>query len=270
MTDPVSHSADPLTEEALRSAKDLALTLGVPPEFVLRGAAALRDGRNGRPAGNGDDGAAILLRQLAEALESRARGAWKPIPEEIWLDTLKCYPRFVSEHRRSYGRDGFDRYRWTVRQAAAKLFRVGELEYELDRLAPEEKAVSLHIPSDARLEPDRLNVSLRMADSFLRTYFPDWADKKRICESWLLSPKLRDLLPPSSRILRFQRAFDPVETDPEDDSALEWVFYVAGGQREGLDVRTLPEVTALQKSMKALLLSGEKPGSARGVLARPF
>ena len=57
---------------------------------------------------------------------------------------------------------------------------------------------------------------------------------------------------------------------PENDAALEWVFHVAGGQREGLDLSALPEETSLQRKMKALLLAGRKPGAAYGVLARPF
>ena len=32
----------------------------------------------------------------------------------------------------------------------------------------------------------------------------------------------------------------------------------------------LPEETSLQKKMKAMLLSGRKPGAGEGVLVRPF
>ena len=81
---------------------------------------------------------------------------------------------------------------------------------------------------------------------------------------------LKELLPPDSRILRFQEAFDIREDLPENDAALEWVFHVAGGQREGLDLSALPEETSLQRKMKALLLAGRKPGAAYGVLVRPF
>ena len=252
------------------SAERLALSLGIPRDFALRaGDSALAD-YEGQPVPENDDGAGQLIRQLMAAAESREWGAWKNVPEEIWLETMKCFPRFISEHRRSFGRDGFDRYEWTVRQIGAKLFRIGELEYELAEGDGGQREIGLHIPSDAKLEPHRLNGSLCQAEAFLRRYFPDWAEAPRTCESWLLSPLLKKLLPPSSRILRFQAAFDLLETDPEDDAALEWVFYVARGQYKDLDVRKLPEDTSLQRKMKALLLRGVKPGSARGVLARPF
>ena len=91
-----------------------------------------------------------------------------------------------------------------------------------------------------------------------------------ICESWLLSPALKQMLPPESRIRRFQDAFDLTGEDPEDSAALEWVFYVAGGQRDSVKTEDLPEKTSLQRKMKAMLLSGKKPGSARGTLAHAF
>ena len=102
--------------------------------------------------------------------------------------------------------------------------------------------------------------------AFLREYFPDWADLPKTCESWLLSPVLKELLPEGSRILKFQNAFEIQEVYPENDDALEWVFYVAEGQREGLDLSRLPENTSLQRKMKALMMNGRKPGAAKGTL----
>ena len=243
--------------------------IGIPEGFLLQAGDRMLDRLYHSEPAEDPDGADRLIRQLAEAVESREYGAWSRIPENIWIDTMKCYPRFIAEHRRSYGRDGFDRGSWTIRQTGCRLFRIGELEYELMN-EDGERAVSLHIPSDVRLEPELLNDSVRRADEFLRQYFPGWQELPVICESWLLSPKLKKLLPPEARILRFQEAFDLTEEDPDDTSALEWVFHVAEGQRDGLKIETLPETTSLQRGMKAMLLKGEKPGNARGVLARAF
>ena len=256
---------------SLDAAERLAESLGIDRAFVLKGGDSVWAEIQGMEAPDNDDGAGILIRQLMIAADSRKYGAWKDIPEEIWMETMKCFPRFIAEHRRSYGRDGFDRYGWTTRQIGAKLFRIGELEYEMtDENERGRKEIGLHIPSDARLEADRLNDSLREADAFFRTYYPEWADAPRTCESWLLSPVLKELLPEGSRILKFQDAFDLLETLPEDDAALEWVFYVAEGQREGLDIRGLPENTSLQRKMKAMMLKGRKPGAAAGELKRQF
>ena len=146
------HAAAGLLHDALHG------TLGVAPEGADEAAAVahddvaqgegsglaqeraedLADGRLARAgiaqedAVEGDGvglGAGHEARELA--VESREGGPWKRIPEGIWLATMRCYPRFIAEHRRSYGRDGFDRGNWTVRQAGCRLFRIGELEYEL-------------------------------------------------------------------------------------------------------------------------------------------
>ena len=223
-------------------------------------------------AGPVSAGADILIRQLTEAVKSRKYGAWHRLPENVWMDTMKCYPRFISEHRRSYGVDGFDRGEWTTRQVSARLFRLGELEYELleETAGSSEQCISLHIPSDAKLTPDLLNDSVKKAREFLSEYFPDWADLPMCCESWLLSPRLQEWLPESSGIIRFQNAFDIEETDSADETALEWVFYIAEGQRASMNPASFPESTSLQRRMKADYLSGGKPGSARGRLARDF
>ena len=250
----------------LEETERLAESLGIERTFVQKGGDSVWAEIHSQEKPENDDGAGILIRQLMTAAESRKYGAWKDIPEGIWVDTMKCFPRFVSEHRRSYGRDGFDRYGWTTRQIGAKLFRIGEMEYEMAENEKNGREISLHIPSDSRLEPERMNASLQAANRFFRERFPEWADAPRTCESWLLSPVLKELLPEESRILKFQEAFEIRTVYPEDDAALEWVFYVAEGQRAGLDLNRLPENTSLQRKMKALLLEGRKPGAAKGVL----
>ena len=243
--------------------------IGIPDEYILKARNQAAAALQGSKPADYDEGAEILFRQLTEAVESREGGPWKRIPEGIWLATMRCYPRFIAEHRRSYGRDGFDRGNWTVRQAGCRLFRIGELEYELFERNGQ-RAVSIHIPSDARLEPDLLNGSVRQAEAFLSDFFPEWEKLPMICESWLLSPSLKEMLPPESRIRRFQDAFDITEEDPEDTSALEWVFFIAEGQRDSVRYENLPEDTSLQRKMKAALLAGRNPGNAGGTLARAF
>ena len=251
---------------SLDAAERLAESLGIDRDFVQKGGDSVWAEIHGQEEPEDDNGAGILIRQLMIAADSRKYGAWKGIPEEIWMETMKCFPRFISEHRRSYGRDGFDRYGWTTRQIGAKLFRIGELEYELTEDKEGRKEIGLHIPSDTKLETERMNASLKAADAFIRERFPEWDGVPKTCESWLLSPALKDLLPEGSRILRFQEAFELEEIYPEDDAALEWVFYVAEGQRKELDISRLPENTSLQRKMKAMIMKGRKPGAAKGVL----
>ena len=191
------------------------------------------------------EGMDVLAEHLLLSVRSRENGPWKRIPEQV--------------------------------QAEAKLFRIGTLEYELSdepeeaakkETAPEEirRQINLHIPSDADLRPNCVEDSFHSARAFLAGYFPDWASLPIHLESWLLSPALEKLLPPFSRILQFQKYFMLKSWDPDPEDYLEWVFQIAGGQRDNVQISKLPENTHLQKAMKAYVLQGGKIGVAQGVL----
>ena len=217
-----------------------------------------------------DDGAGEMIHQLMDAYVSRCAGEWKRFPEQIWLDTMKCFARFVGEHRASYGYDGFDRGFWTTRQVQAKLFRIGELEYEMLPDPDGKPKISLHIPSDADIRPSAINASVKAARAFFAEYFPAYADAPIWCDSWMLSPKLKELLPATAKILGFQNAFDIISEDSESKTAISWVFKKTKIQQETLDFNDLPEKTTLQRKIKALLLKGKAPGMAQGFLVREF
>ncbi len=187
------------------------------------------------------------------------------INEAIYADTMKCFTRFLNEHKKNYGFYKFDRGFWTARQISMQLFRIGELEYELDH-KDEVKIVSIHIPSDADMERTKLRNSHDAAKEFLGRFYPEYGKAKIMCESWLLSPSLRKLLPESSKIIRFQSAFSILETDPESKDYLEWVYKVHTSFLDEHEPDELPEDTSLQKHMKKFLQDGGKVGMATGVL----
>lgn len=189
------------------------------------------------------------------------------IPQDVFIDTMACFSRFVREHKTSYATYGFDRDFWTYRQLGMRLFRLGTLEFELvegtDVPAGIEgdKAVNVHIPSDADLGADTCDASLKREERFMARFFPTFCEVPVICESWLLSPALKRLLPQGSRILDFQRRFQLVSTNDEAEDWREWVF-----QRNPEPVDCLPERTSLQRSMKRWLMGGHRVGTGTGVL----
>lgn len=187
------------------------------------------------------------------------------IGEDIYYDTFACFSRFVKEHRDSYGNYGFDRGFWTVRQVSCRLFRIGSLEYELIR-QDGRPVISLHIPSDARLELPALRASWEKARDLLDRTFPTYAGVEMYCHSWLLSPTLKELLSPDSRILGFQRAFVITPLAGDNREYLQWVF-----RNPALPPEDYPEETSLQRKVKALILGGGTLRDAKGYLsAEPF
>ena len=127
------------------------------PELWPLGRAALN--AHLKPDG---DGLKELAGHLQCALKTWELCEKRGISEEIYVETMKCFTRFVTEHLESYGRYGFDRGFWTVRQLSGVLFRIGELEYETRG-----NEIHLHIPSDAVLERPRLRASWGTARALL-------------------------------------------------------------------------------------------------------
>lgn len=185
----------------------------------------------------------------------------KGIPDDIYIDTMKCFSRFIGECGRKRGALFFDRGWWTYRQISMQIFRIGALEYELQG-SEKEKCIGIHIPSDADFSQASVETSLRRARKFFAAFYPDYRDASYICDSWLLSPSLRELLPENSNILSFQRRFVIMKTDKEREDCLEWLF----GVLDGTAYEKLPESTLLQRNVKRLLLEGGSIGCACGAL----
>ena len=219
--------------------------------------------------------AAEVFAQLAKQVTAEERGldmlAWmlraglytyaeyerRGIEDTVYLDTMKCFSRFVGEHKASYGIYGFDRGFWAYRQLSLTLFRLGELEYEWTR---EGREIGLHVPSDADISLPQCRRSLAMFQSFARKFFPQ--EQRPIgIESWLLSPALEELLPPESKINRFRNSFRLTRWNKEDAGFLQWIF-----GRDDIPTGELPETTSLQKKVKARLLRGQPVGTGCGIL----
>lgn len=199
----------------------------------------------------------IMLQCLGKTKEEYRK---KGIPERIFTATMGCFPRFIEEYRASYGTYGFDRDFWTPRQISMKLFRIGELEYEMD-MQEGKRIISIHIPSDAVLTTEHCRASYEQAGQFFAEFYPQWKDLPYGCNSWLLAPGLKNVLSEDSNIIRFQNGFEVIRVNEEDCEFLEWVF-----KRKDIPYQELPEETSLQRNMKQYLLRGGKIGEADGIL----
>lgn len=206
------------------------------------------------------DGLIILTCMLTAGLTTYENYARKGICEDIFFDTFGCFSRFVREHKVSYGRFGFDREFWTPRQLSMLLFRIGILEYELYTDDGSE-LISIHIPSDSDLSEVNCRRSYLRSKEFLAQYFPEFHYEKYVCESWLLSPYLKEILPEYSRIIRFQNAFVIESVDLKSRDYMEWVF-----KNRNLSIDEVPQETSLQRKMKEYLKKGGLIGNGAGHL----
>ena len=185
----------------------------------------------------------------------------KGISDEIFIETMKCFKRFIDECKVKNKISYFDRAFWTYRQTSLSLFRIGQLEYEMV-VEDGVKKISIHIPSDAVLTNELIDQSINEMKKFIKNYYPEYEGKIVYCHSWLLSEKLVELLPQNSNILTFQKYFDIIEHDENALDIYEWVFK----SKTTVSVDDLPSQTTLQKNMKEYLKRGNKIGNSLGVL----
>lgn len=210
----------------------------------------------------GDDpkGIKVLTCMLSCGCESYQHYIKQGISESIFIDTFRCFPRFIAEHNVSYGYDAFDRDWWTAHQISLALFRIGTLEYEMTT-HQNEPVISIHIPSDAILTREALQQSYLDAQSFFTAHYPSYVQARYMCHSWMIDPVLNELLPDTSKIRAFGASFsiDYVKHGAKD--FIEWIF-----KNPKLDLIDLPETTSLQRATKAHLLQGGQIGEALGWL----
>lgn len=203
----------------------------------------------------------MLYCQMEAARHTADRYQEMGIDQHIFIDTMKCFPRFLNECKARTGQLYFDRGWWTYRQISMTLFRIGQLEYERSVLNGE-NVIKLHIPSDADLSPEKVSESLRQATAFFHMVYPDFVFSQFACNSWLLSPALKPFLSQDSHILNFQKRFTLLSQNSENREFIQWLFQVP----EDTEPVNLPEKTSLQRGVKALLLSGGNVGNAYGVI----
>lgn len=207
-----------------------------------------------------ENGIKMLAYMAYYALQSMESYRQKGIPCSVFLATMQFLSRFYENDRALFGYPVFRWGWWFPRQLALKEFRIGIFEYEMT-CRENADILSLHIPSDANLTDENIRCSFADAHAFFTKFYPSYANVDVYCETWLLTPCLKELLSPSSRILHFQTFFDILHTDNDSPAFRDWVF---PGAPES--IKDLPENTSLQKNAKAYLLSGKKIGWTLGKL----
>ena len=98
----------------------LAMDFPLPDLRKLTREETWEEGLGEVKAALGDDpeGMKLLRCMLHCALGAREEYRRLGICDDIYFHTMGCFSRFVGEHLESYGRYGFDRGFWTVRQVS--------------------------------------------------------------------------------------------------------------------------------------------------------
>lgn len=91
-------------------------------------------------------------------------------------------------------------------------------------LDKDDTLLEIHIPRDSLFDMDSLQSTYLQAREFYSTYFPEVNYKGMICHTWFFTPQLREMLPSSSNILKFQKQFYLYPTAGSIDFLWKFVF----------------------------------------------
>lgn len=200
----------------------------------------------------------------AFALLAHKAYAQRGISETVWTDTMHDIARWSESFAAREGVYGVsvNIARWLARHIRLELFALGELQFEplkkADFPLPDSMqhlpVLNVHIPKGADLS--QRSESYRQALVFFGV-----DEAVATCHSWLLSPALKPLLSPASRILAFQSEYTIACLDEKSRQAEERIF----GNLQA-DPALYPATTSLQHHAREALLSGKTLPAACGWL----
>lgn len=224
-------------------------------------------------------GAALCLACVIACCE-RTYGIYreKGIPDEIFYDTMSDITIWAENFKKKFGYPGFGAVDWICHHLNATLFRLGRLQFQLYRtrfpdyterthireapIKQGKRCLYVHIPQGKKLDYEECVDSFRRSKEFFREFFPNYKYCGYICESWLLYPGNRAVLPPESNIMKFQSLWNIVSWDIDQSQAIERIFHpkCIG------DIEFYPEDTSLRRAAKKWLLSGNVLGIGFGMI----
>ena len=122
--------------------------------------------------------------------------------------------------------------------------------------------LNLHIPRNTDLAPDHVTESLTEGLALARKHYPELAPKCIVCTSWLLDPKIVDIVGPDAKLSQFINRFKKHPTmDAGGTACLGFVWPGGTGS-----IAEYSEKTSLQRGIKRLMLAGDFIRGTAGVL----
>ena len=191
------------------------------------------------------------------------------IAEKIFVDTFYDITIWCEECKRKYGVYGINEAGWIAFSIKMRLFRLGRIQFEpmtlqedmtgkSEKLEAGTKVLNVHIPAGEKLDITECRKSFRQAEEFFGESYEAY-----VCDSWLLAPALKEILPETSNIIQFQNLFEIVNIHHRFPQAEQRIFAEVREDKENY-----PEVTVLQKRAKEYILSGKDIGIGVGFFRR--
>lgn len=137
---------------------------------------------------------------------------------------------------------------WGTYFINGRLIECGRLQFE----PTSNDKVKIHIPAGNKLDIKDVKDSIENSRKLIKKYY-NIENPKYICESWLLSKEISEMLDDNSNIRKFQELFDIQSSENGIDDVLNFVFNL----KKCDNYNELSEVTRLQKNIKEFLKSNK-------------
>ena len=196
------------------------------------------------------------------------------IPESIFYD---CAKGLVSEAQicmETFGTIGVYEAAWIYSVVNLQnVIRIGRLNFGMDiagdwcsggPIQNGDKILLVHIPAGGKLSVDECYQSMRDAERFFLTYYPEYHFKCFVCGSWMLDEELDAFLGKESNIRGFRKLFTPYMTK-ESDSAIKFVF---GRTVTRENIQAFVPKTGLQLKLQKHIVAGGKLHATYGIRER--
>lgn len=205
----------------------------------------------------------VFLAVLPHTLAYHRR---RDIPPDVSRRTLADLGRAMAVHRRWHGIGGMRHAFWLKYHFRGEMYQLGRLQYQRALLQddvgaavgipvrPGDPTLEAHVPDFAGpLTPSAYDDSVVQARDFFARHFPDERYPVVTIHSWLLDPQLRDYLPETSNVIRFQHRFrpGPRPSEPADTDPIRFVF-----GNPDLPLDSLPRRTTLERAVADHLRNG--------------
>lgn len=146
---------------------------------------------------------------------------------------------------------------WAIYFIRTRIVEIGSLQFEYDS----DLAVKIHIPKNTDLNIFSVKESIKKANIEMKQIYAI-KNFKYICNSWLLSNQIYEIIDKNSNISKFHNLFDVYEGEECTKDILNFVY----GMDQCEDYSLLSENTTLQSNVKNQLLNGKKFYLGLGVL----
>lgn len=206
----------------------------------------------------------------------RARYSARGLSHALWKNSMEDLRCKLFECRKMHGVNGTFVASWMPRFFEVTRFGLGRLEFESDKLSRDvvidgetypagTPIVKVHIPSKGKLLPADCLDAFARAVAFYKEWEPSLVLNGKMlftCHSWLLDPRLAEVLPPTSNILQFAALFTLFDATEAEKNDCMWRIYYKDMDKPHAE---LPRETVLQAAYADFLMAGNLPGEGYGM-----